>query len=359
MSAVPTVAPFIYELRPTRVVFSPGAIGELAVEVHRLGAGRPFVVSTPRQLRALPAPRDALGPAGVFSSAVEHVPAEVAKAALDDFKNSGADVCVAIGGGSPIGLGKILARETGAPLVAVPTTYSGSEMTSIWGMTDANGKKTGRDARVAPRVVVYDPLLTLDLPSEVSAASGMNALAHAVEALYAANASPIALALAEEAVRLLAASLPAVVEHPRDREARAAALAGAHAAGRSLDLAAMGLHHRLCHVLGGTFGMPHARTHAALLRYVVAFNAPAAPNAMHRLAKALGARDAVAAVSSLTERLSVATPLSELGLRESDLDRAAEEATTSAYANPRSASRDEVRALLNDALRGAPVPPLD
>jgi maleylacetate reductase len=222
-------------------------------------------------------------------------------------------------------------------------------------MTDAGGKKTGRDPHVAPRVVVYDPALTLALPPLVSAASGMNAMAHAVEALYAANASPVALSLAEEAARLLASSLPLIASTPHDGDARANALAGAHLAGRSLDLAAMGLHHRLCHILGGSFGLPHARTHAALLPHVVAFNAPAAPTAMRRLANALNVADPVAGIASLARTLGVATPLSALGLRSEDLERAASEAMTTAYPNPRSATRDEVRALLDAALRGTPV----
>jgi maleylacetate reductase len=350
------VTPFIYELRPTRVVFAPDAFAELPVELHRLNADRALVVSTPRRLASLPALSSLLGSrlAAVFDGAVEHVPIDVVARALEQRAAANADVCVAIGGGSSIGLGKAIARETGLPLVAVPTTYSGSEMTSIWGVTGANGKQTGRDPRVAPRVVLYDPLLTRDLPPIVSAASGMNAMAHAVEAMYAANASPVALSLAEEAVRLLASSLP-TIEASDDLGARTNALAGAHLAGRSLDLAAMGLHHRLCHVLGGTFGMPHARTHAALLPYVVAFNAPAAPAAMQRLGRALNVVDPVAGLTSLGRALGVDAPLAELGLRAEDLDRAAIEATTVAYPNPRSATREDVHALLDAAWRGAPV----
>ena len=285
MTTLDAVMPFIYELRATRVVFAPDAFAELPAELHRLSAERAFVVSTPGRLASLPPLQPLLDPrlAATFDGAVEHVPVDVVERALEQCARANADVCVAIGGGSSIGLGKAIARETGLPLLAVPTTYSGSEMTSIWGMTDAGGKKTGRDPRVAPRVVVYDPALTLALPPLVSAASGMNAMAHAVEALYAANASPVALSLAEEAARLLASSLPLIASTPHDGDARANALAGAHLAGRALDLAAMGLHHRLCHILGGSFGLPHARTHAALLPYVVAFNAPAAPTAMRRL----------------------------------------------------------------------------
>jgi maleylacetate reductase len=345
------VTPFIYDLRPTRVVFAPGAFAELPSELHALGVEHAFVVSTPGRLAELPSLPRLLGEhlAAVFDGAVEHVPIALVTAALDAVRRSNANVCVAIGGGSSIGLGKAIARETGLPLVAVPTTYSGSEMTSIWGITGENGKTTARDPRVAPRLVLYDPDLTLALSSTVSAASGMNALAHAVEALYAANASPVALALGEESARLLTANLPRVVSTPGDRDARAGALAGAHLAGRALDLAAMGLHHRLCHVLGGTFGMPHARTHAALLPHVIAFNAPAAPAAMKRLGRAMGASDPVVAIAALGHSLGVDTPLSELGLHAADVDRAADEATRTAYPNPRPASRDDIARLLEAA----------
>jgi maleylacetate reductase len=347
-----TPARFTYDLRASRVVFAPGALATLGAELDGLGATRAFVVSTRRRLAELPPMHDLLGArvGGVYDAAVEHVPDATVASAREALDRTTADVCVAIGGGSAIGLGKILARDTGLPLVAVPTTYSGSEMTSVWGMTDAGGKRTGRDPRVAPRVVVYDPELTLSLTAGVSAASGMNALAHAVEALYAANASPMALAIAEESVRSLATSLPAVVAAPDDRDARVSALSGAHLAGRALDLAAMGLHHRLCHVLGGSFGLPHARTHAALLPHVLAFNAPAAARAMARLGRALETSDPVGAIAALGASLGVAVPLRALGLREEHLDRAATEATATAYPNPRTATREEIRRLLSSAL---------
>ena len=349
-----TPSRFTDDLRRSRVVFAFGALGDLSTELDALGAKRALVLTTRGRLASLPSLTELLGEclAGVFAGAVEHVPVATVDAAREELERSSADVCVAIGGGSSIGLGKILARDTGVSLVAVPTTYSGSEMTSIWGITDADGKRTGRDPRVAPRVVVYDPELTLALSSDVSAASGMNAMAHAVEALYAANASPMALAIAEEAARLLNASLPRVVALPGDRDARFYALAGAYLAGRSLDLAAMGLHHRLCHVLGGTFGLPHAQTHAALLPYVLAFNAPAVPTALERLARAFGASDAVHAVATLGRTLGVAVPLSSLGFHPDDVDRAADEAMVKPYANPRKVVRQDVLRILTMALHG-------
>ncbi|HEY9225590.1 MAG TPA: maleylacetate reductase [Gemmatimonadaceae bacterium] len=345
---------FTYDLRASRVAFGPGALRDLGTELAVLGARRVFVVSTKSRLAEVPPMNELLGErfAGVFDEAVEHVPAATVVAAQSALHQADADFCLAIGGGSAIGLGKILARDAGKLLAAVPTTYSGSEMTAVWGMTDVHGKRTGRDPRVAPRIVIYDPDLTLSLSPALSGASGMNAMAHAVEAMYAANASPMALALAEESARLLAASLPRVFANPHDHDARSTALSGAHLAGRALDLAAMGLHHRICHVLGGLFGLPHARTHAAVLPYVLAYNAPAARSAMLRLARSLEAYDSVTAIMHLCRTLGVARPLSELGLRKDDIDRAADEVTASPYANPRPATKEDVRGILLAAFYG-------
>jgi maleylacetate reductase len=260
------------------------------------------------------------------------------------------DALLAVGGGSAIGLAKAIALERRLPIVAVPTTYAGSEMTSIWGVTEGEVKRTGRDRGVALRLVVYDPNLTLSLPAAVSAASGMNAIAHAVEAMYAREAGPIATAAAEEALRSLARALPPIVTRPDDLEARVLALRGAHAAGVALELAAMGLHHKICHVLGGTFGLPHAPTHAAVLPRVAAFNASAAPEAMARIAAALGVADAAAGLAALNDALGLTMSLGALGLGADDIDRAAALVTASAYANPRPVTADDVRALLRSAL---------
>jgi maleylacetate reductase len=333
-------------------LFAPGAVLELPSQLTSLGLQRVFVVTTGGRAAALVPPQDLLGDAlmEVFSAAREHVPVAVAAKALKRFRANRADVCVAIGGGTAIGLGKAIVKETGTPLVVVPTTYSGSEMTSIWGQTDETGKHTGRDPAVKPRLVIYDVTLTFRLPADVSAASGMNAMAHAVEAMYAANATEETRAMAEEAARLLAQSLPGVVAKGTDLEARTAAFIGAHLAGRALDEASMGLHHRICHVLGGTFRLPHARTHAVVLPHVVAFNAAAAADAMARLGPAIGSADVVTGLVALNETLGITSTLSDLGLRAQDIDRAAEEVTATPYPNPRPVSVADVRQLLLNAL---------
>lgn len=335
-----------------RVVFGSGAASRLPGELRALGGRRVYAITTGGTSATLLSLPDLLGDllAGTYDAARQHVPHATIDEALNRFHAVGADACVALGGGSAIGLGKAVARRTGVPLVAVPTTYSGSEMTSIWGETDEHGKRTGRDPLARPRVVIYDVLLTLGLPAPISAASGMNAMAHAVEATYAANATDDVRAQATGAAAAIARSLPRAVANGGDLGARTEALAGAHLAGCALQSAAMGLHHRICHVLGGTFGLPHAETHAVVLPHVVTFNAPAAPEAMLRLSEAVGDADVGEALARLNRSLGITYALRELGLREADVARAAEEVTAKPYANPRDASRDDVRAVLAAAL---------
>jgi maleylacetate reductase len=331
-----------------RVVFGAGAFDRLAFELDTIGARRALAVTTAGRAGTLDRFREQLGPslAGVCDLAISHVPVERVRATVEIVDRLAPDVLVAIGGGSAIGLAKAVALERPLPIVAVPTTYAGSEMTNIWGITDGKVKRTGRDWRVAPRLVVYDPALTLSLRPDVAAASGMNAMAHAVEAMYAADAGPLATAAAEDAIRALARALPAIVSRPDDIEARMMAMRGAHAAGVALQHASMGLHHKICHVLGGSFGLPHAATHAAVLPRVVAFNAPAAPDAMARIASALGADEAAAGLRALNQTLGLTMSLSSLGLRAQDIPRAAELVTSSPYANPRPVTVEAVKEML-------------
>jgi maleylacetate reductase len=336
----------------TRVVFGVGALNGLVDELNRAGFARPLIVTTPGRTGMSEAVRQHLGlrVAGVCAEAALHVPIGRVHAAVAEVDRTAPTALLAIGGGSAIGLAKAVALRRPLPIVAVPTTYAGSEMTGIWGITDGDEKRTGRDASVAPCLVIYDPALTRSLPADVSAASGMNAIAHAVEAMYAAEAGPIATGAAEEALRLLAAALPDVVARPDDLDARIRALRGAYLAGVALGLATMGLHHKICHVLGGTFGLPHAPTHAAVLPSVVAFNAPAAPAAVARVASALGVDDAGEGLAALNRSLGLTMSLEAIGLRAADVDRAADLVAASAYANPRPVTADDVRDLLRSSL---------
>jgi alcohol dehydrogenase class IV len=281
-----------------------------------------------------------------------HVPVEVAEEARRVVDTLGADGCVAVGGGSTTGLGKAVALSTGLPLVAVPTTYAGSEMTPIWGMTEGGAKRTGRDARVLPRMVIYDPELTLSLPPSVAGPSGMNAIAHCVEALYAPDGNPVVSLMAEAGVRALAESLPVVVREPSNLHARARALYGAWLAGASLGATTMGLHHKLCHVLGGRFNLPHAEVHTVILPHAARYNRLAAPEALGSVAAALGRDDASGGLYDLATSLGAKTALREIGMREAELDEAAELATRDPTNNPAPVTREGVRALLEDAYHG-------
>jgi len=257
-----------------------------------------------------------------------------------------------VGGGSTTGLGKAIALTSSLPILAVPTTYAGSEMTPIYGLTEGGMKKTGRDARVLPRTVIYDPSLTVSLPAALSAASGMNAIAHCVEALYAQDANPVISLMAEEGIRALAASLPVVVREPQNLDARSDALYGAWLAGIALGAAGMALHHKLCHTLGGTWNLPHAETHAIVLPHAARYNRDAAPEAMARIARALGAADAPGGLYDLEKRLGLRMRLADLGMPEADLARAAKIATEAPYPNPAAIEYADVLELLQNAFAG-------
>jgi maleylacetate reductase len=281
-----------------------------------------------------------------------HVPAEVADAASARAAELGADGCVAVGGGSTIGLGKAVALRHDLPVIAVPTTFAGSEMTSIWGLTESGVKRTGRDPAVLPRSVVYDPDLVRTLPPRLAVTSGINAVAHAVEGLYAPDASPIVSLMAEEGIRVLADALPRIVTDPDDPGPRSAALRGAWLCGAVLGATTMSLHHKLCHVLGGTFDLPHADVHTVVLPHVVAYNTPAAPTALAALRRTLGDEPA-GTLWDLADRLGAPTSLARIGMRDADLPRVVRQVVDQPYANPRPVTADGITALLADAHRGA------
>jgi maleylacetate reductase len=349
---------FVHETASVRVVFATGALARLPDELDRAGLRRVLLIAGAQpphpQLQAV---LTVLGPrvAGTFGEVREHVPVALAERARAAAIQLGADGCVALGGGSAIGLAKAVALTSGLPIVALPTTYAGSEMTPIYGLTEHGYKTTGRDARARPAVVIYDPLLTLSLPPDVSAASGINALAHAVEALYAVGANPVVSLIAEESVRALAEGLPRVVAAPDDVDARATSLYGAWLAGIALGSVSMALHHKLCHTLGGAFDLPHARTHSVVLPHAAAYNAPAAPEAMARIARALGVAEAARGLADLTRRLGLTQSLRELGFPADGLDRAADLATAAPYPNPRPIEHEAIRALLARAFEGGLV----
>lgn len=349
--------PFVYNANPGRVIFGPGSHSLIASEIQAMNAGKALVLATPSQSEAAHRLSDQLGElsAGVFDQAVMHVPIETAKAGIEAADKMNAGCTIAVGGGSTIGLAKAIALETGKPILAVPTTYAGSEMTPIWGLTEEGVKTTGRDSKVLPRTVIYDPELLVTLPDFITGPSGMNAIAHCVEALYAENANPIISMMAEEGIRAIGRSLENAVKQQEDIAARSDTLYGAWLAGASLGAVGMALHHKLCHTLGGSFNLPHAEVHTIIIPYVTAYNTLAAPGAIGRVAKALGvekSEDAAGALFDLNTAIGAKMTLSELGMTEADLDRAADIATRNPYYNPRPITRESIRRLLDDAFHG-------
>ncbi|RZA10580.1 MAG: maleylacetate reductase, partial [Lysobacteraceae bacterium] len=284
---------------------------------------------------------------------VMHVPIETAREAREVAAKLGADCAVAIGGGSTTGLGKAIAMESGLPILAIPTTYAGSEMTPIYGITEAGMKKTGRDLRVLPRTVIYDPELTLALPVGLSVTSGINAIAHAAEGLYSTEGNPVIDLMAEEGIAALGRALPGIRANASDLNARGDALYGAWLCGTVLGSVGMSLHHKLCHTLGGSFNLPHAETHTIVLPHALAYNAAAAPVAMQRIARALGRDHAPSAVFDLAKDNGAPVALRDIGMKAEDLDRACEIAMQNQYPNPRALERGAIRQLLQDAWEGS------
>ena len=345
-----------YQSLPTRVLFGKGALGELKALAAELGVRRAMIVCTRSQQPVVARAQAILGEAAaaVFAGAVMHTPVEVTEEALKALQAERIDGLVSIGGGSAIGLAKALALRTDLPQIAVPTTYAGSEMTPILGQTEAGRKTTQRSLKVLPEAVIYDIELSLNLPLPVSITSGFNAMAHAVEALYAKSPNPLLLAVSEEAVRVMARALPHIVIDPTDEQARSEALEGGWLGGWALAHGGSALHHRLCHVLGGAFDLPHAETHTVLLPQVLAFNAPAAPEAMLRLERALVAPNPAEALSDLASSLGAPRALKDIGMPESGIDEAVGLILADPPWNPRPIEEAPLRELLRRAWAGDP-----
>ena len=285
---------FVHDTLPQRVCFGSGeAASSLGREIARLGAARVMLIASENTMHLADEIAAGVPVALRHDEVVMHVPVEVAERARAAAARSDVDALVSVGGGSTTGLAKAVAMTTGLPIVAVPTTYAGSEATPVWGLTEGAAKTTGTDLAVLPKVIIYDPALTTSLPVELSVASGLNALAHCVDAMWGPSADPINAALAAEGIRSLAAGLPRVVADPCGLEGREHALYAAYLAAAAFASAGSALHHKICHVLGGKYNLPHAQTHATVLPYVLAFNAPAAPDAERRIAAAFGSATAI------------------------------------------------------------------
>ncbi|GGG18933.1 maleylacetate reductase [Rhodococcoides trifolii] len=331
-----------------RVSFAPnGAQGKLAEEIGALGATRVMVIASPRDTETAHRIAADIEVAAWHHEVVMHVPVDVADRARTVAAEHGVDALVCIGGGSATGLAKAVALTTGIPIVAVPTTYAGSEATDVWGLTDNGTKTTGVDARVLPVAVVYDSSLTMSLPVDLSISSGLNALAHCVDALWGPRVDPIDTALASEAMRALRIGL-SDVSAGRDQ-----LLYGAYLAAVSFASTGSGLHHKICHVLGGMFDLPHAQTHAVVLPHVLAFNAPNAPDAAARVAAAFDTHDSVTGLVDLYRRLDAPRSLQELGMPRDGIPQATKAVLAVAPpSNPTPVTEQNITALLEAAWKG-------
>lgn len=345
---------FVYDALPGRVVFGNGAFDQVPAEVARLGGQRALLIAD----RSAQSWADRLAEqlaariVGRIDDVRVHVPMERAAAARELARETAADLVVAIGGGSATGLAKAVALEVPIPILAIPTTYAGSEMTPIWGLTEGARKRTGRDTIVQPRTVIYDPILSLSLPPEIAGPSGMNALAHCAEALYAEGTNPVTSLMAEEGIRVLSAGLPLVSRSPDDLAARGEVLMGAYLAAAAFAAAGSSIHHKICHVLGGAYDLPHAETHAVILPHAMALVAPSEPEAMARIAGALGSPDVPAALYDLAVTLAVPTSLAAIGMPADRLDEAAGLIVDALAASKHPAEKPAIESLLADAFDG-------
>lgn len=337
-----------------RVRFAPGVRHDIGSEVARLGGARAAILSTPGKRGMAEALASDMGGlvAGLVPLAEMHTPVAVTGQALTEVRRLGADCLVAIGGGSTTGLGKALALRSGLPQIVLPTTYAGSEATPVLGQTEAGRKTTISDPRVQPQVILYDAELVCTLPLPITVASALNAMAHAAEALYAHDRNPVSTLLAAEGLRAFRDALPAVCQTPGDLAARGETLYGAWLCGTVLGQVGMALHHKLCHVLGGAFGLPHAETHAVMLPHTIAFNAAAAGPLLDPLCEIFGSDDTGAALAAFSAGIGAPRALRDLGLSRADLDHAADLAMEVPYRNPRPLVRDEILGLLKAAWAG-------
>lgn len=348
---------FTHATLPQRVVFAAGeSPAAVAAEVEALGGSKVMLIASDREKELADPIAKEIPVVLRHEEVVMHVPAEVAGRALRAAVDAGADILVSVGGGSTTGLAKAVALTTGLPIVAVPTTYAGSEATNVWGLTEGETKTTGVDDRVLPASVVYDAGLLTSLPGEMTVASGLNAMAHCVDSMWGPRADPIDRALAQEGIRALASGLPAVADDSTGVEGIEQTLYGAYLAAVAFASAGSGMHHKICHVLGGMFNLPHAQTHAVVLPYVLAFNAPHAPEAEARIAQAFGSRKASAGLAALREALAAPRALRDYSMPEDGIAKALGPIKKAIPDNnPAPVTDENLTALLRAAWAGDPI----
>ena len=347
---------FVYNSNPNRVIFGFGTRDRLAEEADRLGIKKAIVLATSNQKEDAKMLSSLLGNrvAAEYHGATMHTPVDITNQAIEIVKKNNVDGIISIGGGSSTGLGKALALRTDFPQIVLPTTYAGSEMTPILGETENGEKKTISSHKVLPEVVIYDVELTLTLPVALSGTSGINAIAHAVEALYARDKNPITDLLAIEAISSLSKALPIIANDPNNAEARAGALYGAWLCGTCLGSVGMSIHHKLCHTLGGLFNLPHAETHTVILPHALAYNASSIPDVMKQINNCLKSNDSALSLYELAGEIGAPRSLKELGMIETNISLAVERALANPYWNPRPLIKEDILQLITRAYFGEP-----
>lgn len=345
-----------YEPQPGKVIFGQGALSKVADALESVGGKRAAIISTDGRKDLANKVAALLGPLcqTVYTKSVQHVPVETVDEALTTIESLDIDSLVAVGGGSPIGLAKAIALKTSLPIIAIPTTYSGSEMTPIWGMTKDGIKTTGRDIAVKPKVVIFDPELTLSLSSRLSITSGINALAHCAEGLYSENANPVTLVMAEKGFKEIIEGLTLILEDSKNIEGRSKVLLGAWMGGGVLGTVSLALHHKICHALGGSYNLPHADTHTAILPYALWYNLGHVPEARDVMARILDVEpeDVPGAVYDLIAQFGGPTSVKEVGMKEENLREAASIIVQNPYYNPRPVEEESIYKLLEYAYKG-------
>ena len=345
---------FTYQSDPIRIVFGAGSVAALRAEADFHKISRLIVLCSPSRTdmarRATTSVADRC--TGLSDASAPNMPREAFDRVIAEIERHKVDGFVVIGGGSPIGLAKAAAVATRLPYIAIVTTYSGSEMAPRWRIGIADKQVSGDDRAALPATAIYDPELALDLPVRMTAASGMNAMAHAVESLYGPDTNPVVQTMAEEAVRRIGSSLPRVVEFPRDLAARTDLAYGAWLAANFR--AEVGLEHAIAQRVRQWFDLDHAHTHAVATPYAVGFNAVAAPDAMTRIKRALGVPDAARGLYDLNVRIGLPTGLKGLGLREDDIAKAVEVVSKIKIDHPRPVGKADLAEVIRQAYFGEP-----
>ncbi|KAB5578168.1 iron-containing alcohol dehydrogenase [Coniochaeta sp. 2T2.1] len=355
---------FTFTSSTPRVVFGPNSINSLPEELQRLGSKRPIIVCSPTRISLATTIRGILEKAsiplaGILDRAVVHVPVDITESSVAYVEHQSADCVISVGGGSAVGLGKALCFRTGLPHICIPTTYSGSEMTAILGELKDGKKVAVTDLKILPSTVIYDVTLTMELPQHLTSVSGLNAMAHSVEALYAKDANPVMSLVALESLTCLAKSLPLVASEPTSTEARSSVLYGAFLAGMAVASTGIALQHKLAHTVAGCCDLPHAETHAILLPHTVAYNLPSlGSDVIDRFGIALvgrpgvSAQEIVSAITSIMQTLGVRCALKDIGMKEEDISRTAHIAMEKQYWNPRSLELDRIKEVIRRAWAG-------